>query len=717
MRGSETRPITGSVSGALAALVFLWCPPGLRSQPEPEWLDRAEAMAGAVTIARDGYGVPHISAPTDAGAVFGFVYARAEDEFAYMERSLITSLGRLSEVVGEEAFGWDRFVRALGVPETADREYAGLPADVRALCDAGADALNFFLHTHPEVEPALLTGFEPSWFLAQELGFNVYMGLQAAQAVEGLNPEDIPGIPTPIDGSNAWAIGPSRTQDGHAMLFINPHIPLPALYEGHLTSEDGWDFYGGTAYGRGLMPLFGHNRRLGWTLTVNYPDVADLYRVTFDNMTDPLAYRYGGGWRRATEAEVTIGVLQLDGSMEDRSVRIVRTHHGPVIGSGDGGHIAVRVAKIDEGGLLEQWYRMSRAEDLDGFMDAIRPRALCFHNIVYADADGNIFYLYNGAIPRRSDALDWSRPVDGSDPEAEWDGYYEIDELPSVLNPPCGYVQNCNSDPFVTSADGNPNRGDFPTPMVGSDPRNYRVKMSHAILGRDTPFTFENLSTIAFDTYVYAADEFVPRIEDAWRALLRGNDARGELLRGPVEALIGWDRRATVESVETTVFMLWFETALSAIWSGMLTDAQCVTALEQVIGSLKGSFDRWDVAWGDVNRHQRPGPDTTRPFSDERESLPTAGAHGSAGIVFTFLARSQGTRLRYGFHGHSFVGVVEFGESTRSGSVTPYGQSRDPTSAHYDDQMALYAAGQLKRPLLTERELAEGVVRVYHPGD
>ena len=674
-------------------------------------------MAATVTISRDGFGVPHIAAPTDEAAVFGFMYARAEDEFAYVEQSLITSLGRLSETLGEPAVGWDRFVRSLEVPQTAQREYEQSSPKLRALCDAGADALNYYLHNNPGVEPALLTHFEPWWFHAQELGFNVYMGLQAAQSVGEIDTDDLPGIATPVDGSNAWAIAPSRTTGGNAMLFVNPHIPLPAVYEAHLTSDEGWNFYGSTSYGRGLMPLLGHNARLGWSLTVNYLDIADTYRVRFDNIADPLAYRYDGGWRRATQWTDTIRVKLDDGTIDVRELRFVKTHHGPVVGTNGGSHLALRVSKMYESGLLRQWYEMSRAQSLAEFKAAIASRALCFHNILYADADGNIFYLYNGAIPRRSDRFDWSKPVDGSDPATEWDGYYEIDELPQVLNPPCGYIQNCNSDPFVTSADGNPRRADFPKPMIGTDGRNARVKMSHSILGRGEPFDFESWSAAAFDTYIYAADEFVPRIEKGWRRLLRREPERAEKLREPVAALAAWDRRSAVDSTATTLFMLCYEVSLSEMWSGALTDEKCVGNLETIIAALEASFGRWDVAWGEVNRHQRPGPDPANPFSDERESLPTAGAHGSAGIVFTFLARAQNTKLRYGYHGHSYASVVEFSDPPRAASIVPYGQSRDPASPHFADQMALYAAGEFKPVHFTAAAVRENAGRVYRPGE
>ena len=676
-------------------------------------------MAATVTINRDAFGVPHIEAETDAGAVFGFMYARAEDEFAYIEKSLIASLGRLSEVHGEGGVPWDRFLMALDVRDVAKRDYESASPRVRALCEAGADALNLFLHNRPDIEPDLLTHIEPWWFCAQELGFSVHAATVAAQQVGALDPTEIPGGASRVDGSNAWAVAPARTPGarGPAMLFINPHIPLEALYEGHLVSDEGWNVYGGTAYGRGLMPMFGHNQRLGWALTVNQPDIVDVYRMQFDHETDELAYRYGDGWRQASERVETIGVLQPDGTVERRQLRFVDTHHGPVIGASEGRYLALRVAGLDNGGALGQWYRMSKAQSLEQFKAAIAHRAISFHNIVYADADGNIFYIYNGTIPRRSEAFDWSKPVDGSNPEAEWGNYYKIDELPQVLNPASGYVQSCNSDPFLTTDSDNPDRTKFPRPMIGPDPSNYRMQRSHDILSRDEPFTFESFAHAAFDTYVQAADDLVPRIARAWHALLESDPDRAEQLRRPVELLLDWDRRSSIDSVAATVFLLWFESVLPAVISHTLTDVMCVDALEAIVGAIERSFGRWDIAWGEVNRHQRPGPNPARPFSDERESLPVPGAHGASGIIFNFASRAQGTRLRYGYHGNSYVSVVEFSDPPRAGSVLPFGQSRNPDSPHHRDQMSLYAAGTLKPVLFTHEQYEQGAVRSYHPGD
>ncbi|MEM1011596.1 MAG: penicillin acylase family protein [Planctomycetota bacterium] len=676
-------------------------------------------MATTVTITRDAFGVPHIEAETDAGAVFGFVYARAEDEFHYVEQSIIASLGRLSEVRGEQGVLWDRLLHSLDVQTIAKQDYESASPRVRALCDAGADALNWFLHNRPDVEPALLTHFEPWWFCAQDLGFSVNAAVRELQRAGTANPSGFPADVSRLDGSNAWAIAPSRTpgRNGPAMLFINPHIPLEAVYEGHLTSDEGWNIYGATAYGRGLMPMFGHNQRLGWALTVNQPDIVDFYRITFGHDTNPLAYRYDAGWRQGVERFALIRVLQDDGTLEERQLRFIDTHHGPIIRQAGGDYLALRVAGLDSGGALAQWYAMSKAQTLDQFKAAIAKRALSFHNVVYADADGNIFYVYNGSIPRRSNEFDWSKPVNGSDPNTEWDGYYEVDDLPQILNPRSGYVQNCNSDPFLTTSKDNPGRADFPSAMIGPDPINFRMQRSHAILGQGEPLTFDSLSEATFDTYVHASDSYIPRIVKGWEALLKSDPDRAEQLRDSVDLLVTWDRKAAVDSEATTVFMLWFEAVYPAIQSDTLTDAMGISALESIVQAIERTFGRRAISWGEVNRHQRPADDPANPFSDDRPSLPVAGGHGEAGIMFNFIARAQNTRLRYGFHGNSYVSIVAFGDSPRARSLTPYGQSRDPESPHFEDQMSLYAQGRLRDVFFTRDAFRANAKQTYRPGE
>jgi penicillin amidase len=251
------------------------------------------------------------------------------------------------------------------------------------------------------------------------------------------------------------------------MLFINPHLPFfgpGQVYEGHVHSDEGWNFTGYTRFGFPL-PYVGHNENGGWVSTDNAADLTDVYMETFDDPARPLAYKYGKGHRMATERVEEIRVKTANG-LETRKFTMRKTHHGPILGARDGKLLSIRMAKFEADGWLREWYDMTRATSLAAMKRAMTPLNMLFGNVMYADRQGNTWYLYNGAVPKRDPRFDWTKPVDGSDPATEWQGYHTIDELPQLTNPKTGWMQNCNTTPFLLTSEGNPDPKQFPKYMV-----------------------------------------------------------------------------------------------------------------------------------------------------------------------------------------------------------------------------------------------------------
>jgi acyl-homoserine-lactone acylase len=716
---------------ALASAWSVWAGatgtvPGAAITASPIDLARWKALAASVTIYRDKFGMAHIDGKTDAAALFGGAYARAEDSFQEEEPYFCRMLGRGAEADGEPALKWDTMIRSLEIEAISKREYSEASPRIKALAEAYADALNFFLYNHPEVKPRVLAHFEPWQLFAFYHQLDINLNAPELRGLEDL--AAIGGSPSrrlEDEGSNMWAVGPKKSASGHPMLFLNPHTPLLDIYEIHLSSDEGWNVSGMNGYGLTAVPVMGHNAWLGWALTVNAPDVVDVYEETFDDTEHPLAYRYGNGYRTAREWSEVIRV-RTDKGMEERTVHLRRTHHGPILSGHGSKQMAVRFANIERGGLFQQWYAMGKARDLKEFKQALAIQGLTFHNVLYADMSGNIFYLYNGTVPRRDPRFDWNKPVDGSDPATEWKGYHSLDELPQILNPATGWLQNCNSSPYLTTASGNPDRSKFPS-YLGQDSDDPRSKESRRLLASKDKFTLDDWSRMAFDTYHLAAEEDIPGMVEEWRALRTADPPRAERLADLVEPLRKWDRRATILTPEATWFVMWRERMYSGRGASISAGPysadnktwKAMTALEAVRDDLSARFGRVRVPWGDINRHQRRNERTEESFSDSRPSLPVPGAGGDlVGTIFAcYTASPRDSKLRYVTQGSAYVSVIEFGPKARAYSILPYGQSGDPASPHYFDQAPMFVKGEFKPAWFTLEEVKSNAATSYHPGE
>lgn len=740
--GKTRRFVMSLVPVLLAAvLMSLPVPAAARTSARPA---KAEKIARSVTIYRDSYGVPHVYGPTDASCVFGYIYAQAEDNFWQIEDSYIRGLGRASEVYGDRTLSDDMLNRALEIPRLAKAEYDRTTGRARELSDALADGLNYFLAHNPQVKPRLITHFEP-WYSFAFSRFTIYQqfiygksGLKvdeiksAVQALDSTGAAagsstvslNIPlnGLDEPqeeaIVGSNMWTVTPSKTTSGHALLFINPHQPFfgpGQWYEGHVHSGEGWNLSGASFFGS-PYPSIGHNEYLGWSHTVNDPDIVDLFIEKFDDAKHPLSYQYGSDHRLAIEWTDTISVKTAKG-VEPRGFKFRKTHHGPIVSVREGKPLAVRLARLEEGGWIDEWYKMGKAKNMAEFKAAMSMCAIPMFNAMYADRAGNIFYIYNGAVPKRSTKFDWSKPVDGSNPEAEWNGYHSFDELPQLTNPKTGFMQNCNQTPFTTTADGNPAKDGYPNYMT-KETDNARARISRRILSTHEKFSFDDWARAGLDTTVLESETQIPLLVADWEKLKTVDAPRAQKLAGAIAELKAWDHVSTIESKAMTLFALTFERAGRLLGQKVKDDWLRIRALEEVVADLKRDFGTWEVAWGEVNRLQRiQSGGELETFSDARPSLPIAGAPGPVGIVNNFYTRPvEGQKRRYGVAGTSFVSVVEFGPKVQARSLLVFGESADPKSPYNFDQAQLYSKKQFKPAWFTLPEIKANSKRVYHPG-
>ncbi|QQS46213.1 MAG: penicillin acylase family protein [Acidobacteriota bacterium] len=725
--------------------------------------DDLAKTAEAVTIYRDKWGVPHVYGPTDYSVVFGFMYAQAEDNFWQIEDSYIQALGRSSEVYGARTLNADLVNRALGIVEISKAEYPKLNARMQEICRATADGLNYFIEKNPQVKPRLITKFEP-WHLLAFGRFAQYQlfiyrrsGIRDAEIRTAVKEVRADGTTGPVEeamkmpadnireeaaslidglfdaqaeaamiGSNTWAITPARTASGNAMLFINPHQPFfgPGQWiEGHIHSETGWNLSGATFPGS-PFPTIGHNENLGWSHTVNVPDVIDLWIEKFDDPGKPQSYKYGDGYRTATEWTDTISV-RTDGGIVKRTFKFRKTHHGPVMAVRDGNPLTVRMSRFEDPGVLEQRYEMGRARNLKEFKAAMARVSVPMFNTMYADRDGNIWYLYNGAVPVRDQKYDWSKPVDGSDPGTEWRGYHKLEDLPQTLNPESGWAQNCNATPFLASGNepgkgGNPSASGVPKYMVSEDD-GPRSMISRRLLEEREKFTFDEWSRAAFDTRCILAEQLIPKLAAEWESLKSSDAAKAAKTAEAVELLKAWDGVSKPDSEAMTLFSLWSYTRTLPQARSMTRNLPHpeTAVLEYVLGDLAKSWGTWKVKWGEITRIQRIHTSgTIEKFSDDKPSLPVAGGPGDfVGIVFNFYApAANGSKRRYGTVGHSFVSVVEFGRQVRARSLLQFGQNADPGSNHYFDQAELYSRMQFKPAWFTLEEIKANLESSYHPG-
>ena len=722
----------------LAALVLLVgaCASEPQRNVDGEFARLAE-RASRVTIIRDDFGVPHIYAKTDADAVFGLLYAQAEDDFPRVERNYYWAIGRLAEAEGESALFSDLRARLYMTTEEAKAAYAASPAWLRELCDAFADGLNYYLATHPEVQPKVLTRFEPwmpMFFFEGSIGGDIeqiplagitaFYGADAAVDVAALEAERAPQLGYEQHlGSNGFAIAGEHTRSGDAMLLINPHTTFFFRGEVHVVSEEGLNAYGAVTWGQ-FFVYQGFNEDTGWMHTSTRVDFLDEFVEDIVDDDGVLKYRYGDELRPVEVSEVTL--KYKDGErMAERTFPMYHTHHGPITHKLGDKWVATKI-NWDPVNALQQSYIRSKQDGLDGFSDMMDIRTNSSNNTVYADSSGNIGYYHGNFIPRRDTRFDYSQPVDGSDPATDWQGLHTVEEIVTVINPENGWLQNCNSTPFTAAGEFSPNPDDYPVYMA-PDSENYRGIHAVEVLQDVNDLTLDGLIELAYDPHLPGFEALIPGLIEAFDAA--GSD--DSALAAPIDALRGWDYRVAVDSVPMSLAyfygMQFRESgerpsglrgmALIEYFANETSHAERLAVFSDAVARLTRDFGDWATPWGEINRYQRLSGDIDLKYDDDAPSLPVGLASGDWGALASYRARRFGTKRLYGTSGNSFVAVVEFGDRVRAKSMLAGGQSGDPSSPHFDDQAQRYVDTAFKDVAFYREDVEARAVSTYHPGE
>jgi acyl-homoserine-lactone acylase len=690
-----------------------------------------EKRAREVTIIRDDWGIAHVYGNSDADAVFGAIYAQAEDDFNRVETNYINSMGRLAEAEGESKIYQDLRMKLFIDPVELKKQYAASPAWLKELMNAWADGLNFYLSKHPNVKPRVIEQFEPWMALSFTEGSiggdieKINLGQLAAfygkaAANDAPHEEEEPG------GSNGAAVAPSNTTSHHALLLINPHTSFFFRSELEMVSKEGLNAYGASTWGQFFI-YQGFNEHVGWMHTSSGVDAVDEYLETVAQKNGRYVYSYGNEERAVIEKQITVP-YKNGPSMAEKKFTVYYTGHGPVIRETGGKWVSVRLMQ-EPVKALTQSYTRTKATDYKSYRQTMELKANSSNNTIFADADGDIAYFHGNFIPRRDASFEWTKPVDGSNPATEWKGLLDIDETPHLLNPKSGWLYNTNNWPWSAAGESSPKKEDYPV-YVEQGGESARGLHAVRVLSGKKDFTLQSLMAAAYDSYLTWFEKPMPALIKAWDAAPASNPLKAKLTE-QIQALRGWDLRWAVNSIPTSLGVFWGDevrrrVGADARQAGMSVEdyAGGHAAPELLLESLAAASDKlaadfgsWRTPWGDINRFQRLTGDIVQPFNDAAPSIPVGFTSATWGSLASFGAHAfTGTKKWYGTSGNSFVAVVEFGKTVHALAVTAGGESGDPSSKHFNDEANRYATGSLREVYFYRSQLKGHTESEYHPG-
>ncbi len=649
----------------------------------------------------DTYGVPHIFAEDAQEMYFAYGWAQMHNHANLILKLYGQARGSAAEYWGEEYLVSDQKVRLFSIPEQAKKIYENQNTEFKSYLDAFVEGINAYALEHPEAVDEKMKLVLPINV------FDVVGHTLRVTSLEFLAGEDIAiAYQSSQSGSNALAIAPSKSASGNAMLVINPHLPWSDFFlwfEAHLMC-DGFNAYGVSLVGMPSITM-AFNESLGWAHTINPIDASDRYKLTLKDG----GYILDGDVIQFEKKPVSIKIRQTDGTFREQKFEFSYSKHGPVVSQNEANAYAVRIAGFENFGIFEQYHKMAQAADYKEFESAVKMLQNPMFNIIYADKDGNIFYFFNGNIPRRSegDFAFWKGTIDGSKSELIWDSIHSYDDLPKVKNPPSGFIQNCNDAPWFCTDPPVLDPDDFP-PYFSN--RWTFMRPQHAVnMIKDNPsISYEKLLEYKHNTEMEAADRF---LDDLLLAVNKFPE--GEAVKA-AEVLKSWDRKTEVHSKGALLFMKWwdkvnnqmFETPWNALDpfttpDGIKDQEKAVKLLSLAAGEMLNQYGKLDIEWGEVNRFRMNDID-----------FPANGGPGDYGIFRTIYYAPDSDNCNRAVAGETFVAAVEFGDHVKASVILSYGNSTQPGSIHIGDQLQMLSEKKLRPALLKKADILENTEEI-----
>ena len=658
-----------------------------------------------VVIHRDKWGVPHIYGSTDEDVAYGLAFAHAEDDFDTIFEILLASRGISASINGKESAPIDYLVGLLKIWESVESNYSMLSPKIISVCNAYADGINKYIETFPSnkirhIYPVKGKDIIAGFTLRTPLMFKLDWYITELMKDEKPNFSNYSDASTDFSmfASNVFAVSPNRTPDKHTRLAVNSHQPWEGpvtWYEAHVSSNEGWNATGGLFPGSPVI-LKGYNDNLGWSHTVNKPDLVDIYELEV-NPTNSNQYLLDGNWKNFEKVNLPIKI-KLFGPINWTFNRdLLYSEHGPVLKTNHG-YYAIRYSGMGLTRQVEQWYSMNKAKNLTEFKSAMKMMEIPMFNTVYADKSGNIFYVYNGLIPKRSPNYSWDEILPGNNSSLIWTDYYSFDELPQSTNPASGYLQNCNSTPYLaTVGEGNPTKT-LPNNTGIEEYQTNRAFRANELFGSDNSISKNDFYKYKYDTY-YSNNSVMAFARDKFISEFSTDDPK---LVGALKVLEEWDlgnqKTNTGAAIANLTFKLTYD-----IDDFKYDFKSLKNRFIESVDFLIKEYGKVDIELGQLQVIRRGNLE-----------LPLDGGPDVLRAIYTKMDNNK----KVGTGGDCYFQMIEWDTDGKvyAESIHQYGSATlDSTSVHFSDQVEMFANMKMKPSIINFNELKPYIIKSYTP--